>query len=107
MIIGDNNEHVIEFFIVVFFSHVSCCRHYYTQGDTLQAIFILQEAGPSTAGLLYRFLVAPMLIRAPLTSGAALGYGDFVSTSYFVGSIIFGGGPVIIPLFKTYVVDSG
>lgn len=34
-------------------------------------------------------------------------YGYLVATFYFVGSIIFGGGPVIIPLLKTYTVDSG
>jgi chromate transport protein ChrA len=32
---------------------------------------------------------------------------DVFGTSYFVGSIIFGGGPVVVPLLQGYVVNSG
>ncbi|KAF8939145.1 chromate transporter-domain-containing protein [Dissophora ornata] len=52
-------------------------------------------------------LIAAILVRALIPSSTTAEYGQLVSTFYFVGSIIFGGGPVIIPLLKTYTVDSG
>ncbi|KAF9129594.1 hypothetical protein BGX30_013899 [Mortierella sp. GBA39] len=42
--------------------------------------------------------------RKPFSYSRKLGLALLV---FFIGSIIFGGGPVIIPLLKTYVVDSG
>ncbi|KAF9094193.1 hypothetical protein BGX29_009625 [Mortierella sp. GBA35] len=52
-------------------------------------------------------LVASILVRALVPESTTASYGTLVSTFYFTGSIIFGGGPVIIPLLKTYTVDSG
>jgi len=52
-------------------------------------------------------LVAAILVRALVPASSNADYGQLVATFYFVGSIIFGGGPVIIPLLKTYTVDSG
>ncbi|KAG0012204.1 hypothetical protein BGZ80_000136 [Entomortierella chlamydospora] len=51
-------------------------------------------------------LIAAILARALIPVSEKATYGQLVSTFYFVGSIIFGGGPVIIPLLKTYTVDS-
>jgi chromate transport protein ChrA len=52
-------------------------------------------------------LIASILVRALVPTSEKAEYGPLVSTFYFTGSIIFGGGPVIIPLLKTYTVDSG
>ncbi|KAG0362570.1 chromate transporter-domain-containing protein [Gamsiella multidivaricata] len=52
-------------------------------------------------------LIAAVLVRALISVPPRAEYAYIVSTFYFVGSIIFGGGPVIIPLLKTYTVDSG
>ncbi|GJJ68468.1 chromate transporter [Entomortierella parvispora] len=52
-------------------------------------------------------LIAAILVRVLVPTSTEAEYGQLVATFYFVGSIIFGGGPVIIPLLKTYTVDSG
>ncbi|KAG0205572.1 hypothetical protein BGX28_002824 [Mortierella sp. GBA30] len=52
-------------------------------------------------------LIASILVKALVPSTSTAQYGQLTATFYFVGSIIFGGGPVIIPLLKTYTVDSG
>ncbi|KAF9148093.1 hypothetical protein BG015_010204 [Linnemannia schmuckeri] len=81
---------------------------YDEHGDTLRKPFSYsRKLGLSLLVFFIGFLIASILVRTRLTPGAAPGYGDLTSTFYFVGSIIFGGGPVIIPLLKTYVVDSG
>ncbi|KAF9430692.1 hypothetical protein BGZ94_004908 [Podila epigama] len=51
-------------------------------------------------------LVAAILVRTLIPVQEKTSYGQLVATFYFVGSIIFGGGPVIIPLLKIYTVDS-
>ncbi|CAO3574403.1 unnamed protein product [Mortierella alpina] len=53
------------------------------------------------------FLVASILVKALVPPSTVAQYGPLAATFFFVGSIIFGGGPVIIPLLKTYTVDSG
>ncbi|KAF9989860.1 hypothetical protein BGZ75_004685 [Mortierella antarctica] len=53
------------------------------------------------------FLVASILVKALVPPSTVAQYGPLTATFFFVGSIIFGGGPVIIPLLKTYTVDSG
>ncbi|KAI1291405.1 hypothetical protein EDD11_008963 [Mortierella claussenii] len=50
-------------------------------------------------------LIASILVKALVPPSPNAAYGPLVATFYFVGSIIFGGGPVIIPLLQTYVVD--
>ncbi|KAG0374018.1 hypothetical protein BGX24_010951 [Mortierella sp. AD032] len=81
---------------------------YDEHGDTSRKAFSYsRKLGIVFLTFFIGFLIASILIRARLTPGALPGYGDLASTFYFVGSIIFGGGPVIIPLLKTYVVDSG
>ncbi|KAF9115315.1 hypothetical protein BGX27_008317 [Mortierella sp. AM989] len=52
-------------------------------------------------------LIAAILVRTLVPTSEKAQYGPLVSTFYFVGSIIFGGGPVIIPLLNTYTVESG
>ncbi|KAF9132547.1 hypothetical protein BGX30_012627 [Mortierella sp. GBA39] len=52
-------------------------------------------------------LVASILVRALVPESTTASYGPLTATFYFTGSIIFGGGPVIIPLLRTYTVDSG
>ncbi|ORZ09967.1 chromate transporter-domain-containing protein [Lobosporangium transversale] len=51
-------------------------------------------------------LIAAILVRV-LISPTETGYGQLASTFYVVGSIIFGGGHVVVPLLKTYTVDAG
>ncbi|KAF9303717.1 hypothetical protein BGZ74_003190 [Mortierella antarctica] len=51
-------------------------------------------------------LIASILVRTLVPVQEKASYGQLVATFYFVGSIIFGGGPVIIPLLKNYTVDS-
>ncbi|KAH7059777.1 chromate transporter-domain-containing protein [Linnemannia elongata] len=81
---------------------------YDDHGDTSRKLFSYsRKLSLTLLAFFISFLVASILVRARLISGTAPGYGDLASTFYFVGSIIFGGGPVIIPLLKTYVVDSG
>ncbi|KAL6712506.1 hypothetical protein ACN47E_000383 [Coniothyrium glycines] len=55
------------------------------------------------AGFIASFVVV-MVIRG--TVDASLAYNLF-SNMYLAGTIIFGGGPVVIPLLRTYVVDPG
>ncbi|KAG0280231.1 hypothetical protein BGZ95_010830 [Linnemannia exigua] len=52
-------------------------------------------------------LVAAILVRTLVPESTTAAYGPLTATFYFTGSIIFGGGPVIIPLLRTYTVDSG
>ncbi|KAJ3311304.1 hypothetical protein HDV04_004112 [Boothiomyces sp. JEL0838] len=52
-------------------------------------------------GIWLVLLIGAVIIRA-VNSPRAL---DIVGSMYFVGSIIFGGGPVVIPMLQSYVVD--
>jgi chromate transport protein ChrA len=52
-------------------------------------------------------LVASILVRVLATTSKTADYAQLVSTFYFVGSIIFGGGNVVVPLLKSYTVDVG
>ncbi|KAF9198070.1 hypothetical protein BGZ49_001218 [Haplosporangium sp. Z 27] len=79
-----------------------------TETETLRGLFTYSKK----LGLLFfliflALLIAAVLVRALVPTTRNAEYGELVSTFYFVGSIIFGGGPVIIPLLKTYTVDSG
>ncbi|KFH69884.1 hypothetical protein MVEG_04688 [Podila verticillata NRRL 6337] len=56
--------------------------------------------------IFFALLIASILVRALVPVQEKASYGQLVATFYFVGSIIFGGGPVIIPLLKNYTVDS-
>ncbi|KAF9537393.1 hypothetical protein EC957_008309 [Mortierella hygrophila] len=81
---------------------------YDEHGDTSRKPFSYsRKLGLALLVFFIGLLVASILVRARVTPHGAPGYVDLASTFYFVGSIIFGGGPVIIPLLKTYVVDSG
>ncbi|KAF9288571.1 hypothetical protein BGZ68_010949 [Mortierella alpina] len=51
--------------------------------------------------------IAAIVFRALVPASATADYGHLMASFYFVGSIIFGGGPVVIPLLKAYTVDSG
>ncbi|KAF8923634.1 hypothetical protein BGZ58_002717 [Dissophora ornata] len=53
------------------------------------------------------FFLAAILARTLSPVSSKADYGHLMSSFYFVGSIIFGGGPVVIPLLRTYTVDSG
>ncbi|KAG9187682.1 hypothetical protein G6011_05553 [Alternaria panax] len=54
-------------------------------------------------GFLVSFIVV-MVIRGTVSSGRSF---NFFSNMYLAGTIIFGGGPVVIPLLRSYVVDPG
>lgn len=49
--------------------------------------------------------IAIMVLRGTLTSTSRP--FDLFSNMYLAGTIIFGGGPVVIPLLRSYVVDPG
>ncbi|KFH69883.1 hypothetical protein MVEG_04687 [Podila verticillata NRRL 6337] len=51
-------------------------------------------------------LITSILVRALVPTQEKVSYGQLFATFYFVGSIIIGGGPVIIPLLKNYIVDT-
>lgn len=51
-------------------------------------------------------LVAAILYRV-FGSSSSPDYATLASTFYVVGSIIFGGGHVVVPLLKTYTADAG
>ncbi|KAG5183459.1 chromate transporter-domain-containing protein [Tribonema minus] len=61
------------------------------------------RAGLGVLGVWLALFVAAVLVRS-YASGRAW---DVLGTFFYVGSIIFGGGPVVIPLLYTYVVVSG
>ncbi|KAJ3275753.1 hypothetical protein HDV01_007220 [Terramyces sp. JEL0728] len=52
-------------------------------------------------GIWLLLLIGAIIIRA-LNTPIAL---NIIGSMYFVGSIIFGGGPVVIPMLQSYVVD--
>ncbi|KAI4956220.1 hypothetical protein J4E91_000431 [Alternaria rosae] len=54
-------------------------------------------------GFLISFIVV-MVIRGTVSSTRSF---DVFSNMYLAGTIIFGGGPVVIPLLRSYVVDPG
>ncbi|CAN9234539.1 unnamed protein product [Alternaria alternata] len=54
-------------------------------------------------GFLISFVVI-MVIRGTVSSGRSF---NLFSNMYLAGTIIFGGGPVVIPLLRSYVVDPG
>ncbi|KAI4629668.1 uncharacterized protein J4E87_002854 [Alternaria ethzedia] len=54
-------------------------------------------------GFLLSFIVV-MVIRGTVSSTRSF---DVFSNMYLAGTIIFGGGPVVIPLLRSYVVDPG
>ncbi|KAE8835720.1 hypothetical protein HRS9122_07990 [Pyrenophora teres f. teres] len=55
------------------------------------------------AGFFASFVII-MVVRATLTNTRAF---NVFSNMYLAGTIIFGGGPVVIPLLRSYVVDPG
>ena len=55
-------------------------------------------------GFLLSFVVV-MVVRGTINT-RALAY-DLFANMYLAGTIIFGGGPVVIPLLRSYVVDPG
>ncbi|KAH8554785.1 chromate ion transporter [Umbelopsis sp. PMI_123] len=60
-------------------------------------------------GLLFFSIWLVLLITAIAIRATSLAnqVAQIFSAFYFVGSIIFGGGPVVIPLLKQYTVDQG
>lgn len=63
------------------------------------------KLGLSLTVLFFLTFLVVMVIRGTLSS-RALAY-DLFSNMYLAGTIIFGGGPVVIPLLRSYVVDPG
>lgn len=56
------------------------------------------------SGSYVAFLVIVIILRATVTRARAF---DFFVRIMLAGTIIFGGGPVVIPLLRSYVVDPG
>ncbi|KAL5119309.1 hypothetical protein ACEQ8H_002796 [Pleosporales sp. CAS-2024a] len=57
------------------------------------------------AGFLLSFVVV-MVVRGRVDETNGIGYHLFANM-YLAGTIIFGGGPVVIPLLRSYVVEPG
>ncbi|KAF2446169.1 chromate ion transporter-like protein [Karstenula rhodostoma CBS 690.94] len=76
-----------------------------TPAATPQAHTISIKIGLSLTALFFLSFLVVMVIRGTLPS-RALAY-DLFSNMYLAGTIIFGGGPVVIPLLRSYVVDPG
>ncbi|KAG0335204.1 hypothetical protein BG004_000085, partial [Podila humilis] len=72
-------------------------RQLYTYSKRLATVFLV---------IFLLLLIAAILIRALVPVEEKTSYGQLLATFYFVGSIIIGGGPVVIPLLKNYTVDS-
>ncbi|KAF9926570.1 hypothetical protein FBU30_003857 [Linnemannia zychae] len=72
-------------------------RSLYTYSKKLGFIFFL---------VFLALLIGSILVRTLVPESTSAAYGPLVATFYFTGSIIFGGGPVIIPLLRTYTVNS-
>jgi chromate transport protein ChrA len=63
------------------------------------------KLGLSLTAAFFLSFLAVMVIRGTVAS-RALAY-DLFANMYLAGTIIFGGGPVVIPLLRSYVVDPG
>ncbi|KAL5440872.1 hypothetical protein PMIN07_007978 [Paraphaeosphaeria minitans] len=66
---------------------------------------ITLKLGLTLTALFFTSFTAIMVVRGTLPS-RALAY-DLFANMYLAGTIIFGGGPVVIPLLRSYVVDPG
>ncbi|OQD63097.1 hypothetical protein PENPOL_c010G00083 [Penicillium polonicum] len=63
------------------------------------------RVGALVMGVFFASFIAILVARAQLTTPPlAL---DLFANMYLAGTVIFGGGPVVIPLLRTYVVDPG
>ncbi|KAI8937744.1 hypothetical protein NX059_005444 [Plenodomus lindquistii] len=63
------------------------------------------KVGLSLIAGFFASFIAVMVVRGTV-SNRALSF-DLFSNMYLAGTIIFGGGPVVIPLLRSYVVDPG
>ncbi|KAF1841795.1 uncharacterized protein K460DRAFT_379797 [Cucurbitaria berberidis CBS 394.84] len=72
--------------------------------DTITHNISIRVGVSLIAAFLVSFIIV-MVIRGTV-SKRALSF-DLFSNMYLAGTIIFGGGPVVIPLLRTYVVDPG
>jgi chromate transport protein ChrA len=63
------------------------------------------KLGISLTVAFFLSFLAVMVVRGTVTT-RALAY-DLFANMYLAGTIIFGGGPVVIPLLRSYVVDPG
>ncbi|KAF9969631.1 hypothetical protein BGZ73_007940 [Actinomortierella ambigua] len=79
-----------------------------TSSASVQTPTLYKYSGKLAFGILAAFLallIAVIVVRAVVSVPPKADYGYLAATFYFVGSIIFGGGPVIIPLLRTYMVE--
>lgn len=72
--------------------------------DTMKHNFSVKIGVSLIVGFLLSFIVV-MVIRGTIDA-RALAF-DLFANMYLAGTIIFGGGPVVIPLLRSYVVDPG
>lgn len=63
------------------------------------------KIGISLIVLFFASFIAVMVVRGT-SSARALAF-DLFANMYLAGTVIFGGGPVVIPLLRSYVVDPG
>ncbi|KAJ6142837.1 hypothetical protein N7471_002290 [Penicillium samsonianum] len=63
------------------------------------------RVGALVMGVFFASFIGVLLARAQLTTPPLV--LDLFANMYLAGTVIFGGGPVVIPLLRTYVVDPG
>lgn len=72
---------------------------------TERRINISWQSGLTVIGVFLATFTAVMVVRAALLNRPLL--YNFFANMYLAGTIIFGGGPVVIPLLREYVVAEG
>lgn len=65
------------------------------------------KLGLSLTAIFFLSFTIIMVLRGTLPSHARTLTYDLFANMYLAGTIIFGGGPVVIPLLRSYVVDPG
>ncbi|KGO77205.1 Chromate transporter [Penicillium italicum] len=63
------------------------------------------QVGALVMGVFFASFIGILVTRAQLTTPPLV--LDLFANMYLAGTVIFGGGPVVIPLLRTYVVDPG
>ncbi|KAF9176833.1 hypothetical protein BGZ51_009588, partial [Haplosporangium sp. Z 767] len=75
--------------------------------NELRAFAYSRRSGLACFLVFLGLLIASILVRVLSPTTITATYVQLASTFYFVGSIIFGGGNVVVPLLKSYTVDVG
>ncbi|KAJ5349834.1 hypothetical protein N7541_007561 [Penicillium brevicompactum] len=86
-------------------STVNTTRPTQSAEDPSQHHIIRIRVGVLVMGLFFVSFIGVLVARSQLTTPPLV--LDLFANMYLAGTVIFGGGPVVIPLLRTYVVDPG